>query len=291
MSNKSFPVKAIDAVVNIQTEEALSFRPSDRRIFYLEKLGIDEGTFTGIRHEEMLRRMDEAGIEKSFLIAPKIGREGLPAAYHVPYQIVVDAVEKYPDRFYGLAGIDPFEGMSGVRALEQAINEFGFIGAHVYPHWFELAPDHAKYYPFYAKCVELDVPIQMQVGQSLIYSPTSPMRSVGQPITIDTVACDFPELKIIGIHIGIPWHEEMIAMAWKHPNVYIGCDAHAPKHWPESFIKYINSYGQDKVIFGTDFPVIDFSRAMDDIAAHGFKPEVLAKLLRYNVERIYNLTD
>ena len=291
MSNKSFPVKAIDAVVNIQTEEALSFRPSDRRIFYLEKLGIDEGTFTGIRHEEMLRRMDEAGIEKSFLIAPKIGREGLPAAYHVPYQIVVDAVKKYPDRFYGLAGIDPFEGMSGVRALEQAINEFGFIGAHVYPHWFELAPDHAKYYPFYAKCVELDVPIQMQVGQSLIYSPTSPMRSVGQPITIDTVACDFPELKIIGIHIGIPWHEEMIAMAWKHPNVYIGCDAHAPKHWPESFIKYINSYGQDKVIFGTDFPVIDFSRAMDDIAAHGFKPEVLAKLLRYNVERIYNLTD
>ena len=287
----SFPVKAIDAVVNIQTEEALSFRPSDRRIFYVEKLGIDEGTFTGIRHEEMLRRMDEAGIEKAFLIAPKIGRKGLPAAYHVPYQIVVDAVKKYPDRFYGLAGIDPFEGMSGVRALEQAINEFGFIGAHVYPHWFELAPDHAKYYPFYAKCVELDVPIQMQVGQSLIYSPTSPMRSVGQPITIDTVACDFPELKIIGIHIGIPWHEEMIAMAWKHPNVYIGCDAHAPKHWPESFIKYINSYGQDKVIFGTDFPVIDFSRAMDDIAAHGFKPEVLAKLLRYNVERIYNLTD
>ena len=291
MSNLSFPVKAIDAVVNIQTEEALSFRPSDRRIFYVEKLGIDEGTFTGIRHEEMLRRMDESGIEKAFLIAPKIGRKGLPAAYHVPYQIVVDAVEKYPDRFYGLAGIDPFEGMSGVRALEQAINEFGFIGAHVYPHWFELAPDHAKYYPFYAKCVELDVPIQMQVGQSLIYSPTSPMRSVGQPITIDTVACDFPELKIIGIHIGIPWHEEMIAMAWKHPNVYIGCDAHAPKHWPESFIKYINSYGQDKVIFGTDFPVIDFSRAMDDIAAHGFKPEVLAKLLRYNVERIYNLTD
>jgi predicted TIM-barrel fold metal-dependent hydrolase len=291
MSNLSFPVKAIDAVVNIQTEEALSFRPSDRRIFYVEKLGIDEGTFTGIRHEEMLRRMDESGIEKAFLIAPKIGRKGLPAAYHVPYQIVVDAVKKYPDRFYGLAGIDPFEGMSGVRALEQAINEFGFIGAHVYPHWFELAPDHAKYYPFYAKCVELDVPIQMQVGQSLIYSPTSPMRSVGQPITIDTVACDFPELKIIGIHIGIPWHEEMIAMAWKHPNVYIGCDAHAPKHWPESFIKYINSYGQDKVIFGTDFPVIDFSRAMDDIAAHGFKPEVLAKLLRYNVERIYNLTD
>jgi hypothetical protein len=291
MSDTPFQVKAIDAVVNIQTKEALSHRPSDRRGFYVEKLGVDEETFTGITHEDMLRRMDEAGIEKAFLIAAKIGRKGLPAAYHIPYQIVADAVKEHPDRFYGLAGIDPFEGMDGVRALEHAVKDLGFIGAHLYPHWFELAPDHAKYYPFYAKCVELDIPIQLQVGQSLVYSPTSPMRSVGQPITLDTVACDFPELKLIGIHIGIPWHEEMIAMAWKHPNVYIGCDAHAPKHWPESFIKYLNTYGQDKVIFGTDFPVIDFKRAMDDIAGLEIRPEPLAKLLRHNVEKLYGLED
>jgi predicted TIM-barrel fold metal-dependent hydrolase len=290
MSQSNFPVAAIDAVVNIQTEEALSYRPADRRGFYVEKLGVDEGTYLGISHEDMLRRMDEAGIEKSFLIAPKIGRLGLPATYHLPYQVVADAVKAHPGRFYGLAGIDPFEGMEGVRQLEHAISELGFIGAHVYPHWFELAPDHAKYYPFYAKCVELGVPIQLQVGQSLIYSAAMPLRSVGQPITLDTVACDFPELKLIGIHVGIPWHDEMIAMAWKHPNVYIGCDAHAPQHWPESFKRYINSYGQNKVIFGTDFPVIDFKRAMDDIANLGFKQEVLPKLLRENVERIYGLT-
>ncbi len=291
MSGTPFPVKAIDAVVNIQTEEALGYRPDDRREFYVDKIGVDEGTFTGISHNEMLRRMDEAGIEKAFLIAPKIGRLGLPASYHIPYQVVADAIKEHPDRFYGLAGIDPFEGMDGVRELERAVTELGFIGAHLYPHWFELAPDHAKYYPFYAKCVELDIPIQLQVGQSLVYSPTSPMRSVGQPITLDAVACDFPELNLIGIHIGIPWHEEMIAMAWKHKNVFIGCDAHAPKHWPESFVRYINSYGQDKVIFGTDFPVIDFNRAMDDIAELGFKPEPLAKLLRHNVEKIYGLVD
>ncbi|MBT3915568.1 MAG: amidohydrolase [Rhodospirillaceae bacterium] len=291
MSGAPFPVKAIDAVVNIQAEEALSYRPDDRREFYLDKIGVDEDTFTGISHDEMLRRMDEAGIEKAFLIAPKIGRLGLPASYHMPYQVVADAVKEHPDRFYGLAGIDPFEGMNGVRDLEHAVTELGFIGAHLYPHWFELAPDHAKYYPFYAKCVELDVPIQMQVGQSLVYSPTSPMRSVGQPITLDTVACDFPELKLIGIHIGIPWHDEMIAMAWKHPNVYIGCDAHAPKYWPESFVRYINSYGQDKVIFGTDFPVIDFKRALDDISELNFKPEALAKLLRHNVVKLYKLED
>ena len=290
MPNSDFPLAAIDAVVNLQTEEALSYRPSDRREFYLQKMGVDEGTFSGIELEDMLRRMDAAGIEKAFLIAAKIGRLGLPASYHIPYQVVVDAVKAYPDRFFGLAGIDPFEGMAGVRELERAVSELGFIGAHVYPHWFELAPDHAKYYPFYAKCVELGVPIQLQVGQSLIYSPANPMRSVGQPITLDAVACDFPELKLIGIHIGIPWHDEMIAMAWKHPNVYIGSDAHAPKYWPQSFVRYLNSYGQDKVVFGTDFPVIDFGRAMDEIAGLDLKPEILAKLLRRNAEKIYGLT-
>lgn len=289
MADNQFPVKAIDAVVNIQTDAALSYRPDDRREFYVDKMGVDETTFTGIPCEEMLRRMDEAGIEIAFLIAAKIGRKGLPGTYHLPYELVVDAVNAHPDRFYGLAGIDPFEGMNGVRALEQAVTEFGFIGAHLYPHWFELAPDHAKYYPFYAKCVELEVPIQMQVGQSLVYSPENPMRSVGQPIKLDTVACDFPELKLIGIHIGIPWHDEMIALSWKHKNVFIGCDAHAPKYWPESFVRYINTYGQDKVLFGTDFPVIDFGRAMDEIAALNLREEPLAKLLRYNAERVYGL--
>ena len=289
MSKISFPVKAIDAVVNIQTEEALKYRPKDRQNFYLNKIGVDEKSFNGLTLQEMLHQMDAAGIEKAFLIAPKIGRTGLTGSYSIPYQLVAGAVKDFPDRFYGLAGINPYDGMDGVREFEKAVTEFGFIGAHVYPHWFELAPDHAKYYPFYAKCTELGVPIQMQVGQSLIYASNNPMRSVGQPITIDAVACDFPDLKIIGIHIGIPWHDEMIAMAWKHPNVYIGCDAHAPKYWPKSFIKYINSYGQDKVIFGTDFPVIDFKRALDEIGELGFKSKPLAKLLRYNVEKIYNL--
>ena len=73
--------------------------------------------------------------------------------------LVKEAVQQYPNRFYALAGLDPTEGMNGVRALEKAVKEDGFIGAHFYPHWFELAPDHARWYPFYAKCVELDIPV------------------------------------------------------------------------------------------------------------------------------------
>jgi predicted TIM-barrel fold metal-dependent hydrolase len=103
------------------------------------------------------------------------------------------------------------------------------------------------------------------------------------------VACDFPELKLVGIHVGIPWTDEMIAMAWKHRNVFIGCDAHRPTYWPDSFVKFINSYGQDKVIFGTDFPVLPFEQTRADIEALGLKPAALRKLLRDNAVSVYKL--
>ena len=280
---------AIDAVVNLWTPEALACRPGWGPGFFVGKMKMDEALMRGLSLDELIARMDSAGISHGFLIAHKSGRPGLPGCYHLPYKLVADAVAKHPDRFHGLAGVDPFMGMAGVRALESAIRDDGFIGAHCYPHWFDLAPDHAKYYPFYAKCVELGVPYQLQVGQSMIYAPEHRTRSVARPITLDGVACDFSELKLIGIHIGIPWHDEMIAMAWKHPNIFIGSDAHSPRYWPESFVRFINSWGQDKVIFGTDFPVIDFGRAMKEIADHGFKPEVRQKFLRDNVLRIYGL--
>ena len=167
MSKKRNTIPVIDAVVNLQTTEALNYRPSDRREFYVEKMKVDAQVFEGLTLEGMLGLMDEVNIQKAFLIAPKNGQIGLEGSYHLPYEIVLDAVKVNPNRSYGLAGIDPTEGMEGVRSLERAVKEFGFIGAHSYPHWFELSPDDRKYYPFYAKCVELDVPIQMQVPSKM----------------------------------------------------------------------------------------------------------------------------
>ena len=285
----SYSIKAIDCVVNPITPEIMRLRPAWSKGFLHGKIGREASIIEGVTYARMLKLMDRAGIERAFLIATKTGQLGIPGSWHLPYEIVASAVQRHPDRFSGLAGLDPTEGMKGVRALERAVRELGFIGAHFYPHWFELAPDHARWYPFYAKCVELDVPVQLQVGQSLVYDPERPLRSVGRPITLDAVACDFPELKLIGIHVGIPWADEMIAMAWKHKNVYIGCDAHSPKYWPESFVRYINSYGQDKVIFGTDYPVLDFERTRREIEALGLKEAAKRKLLRDNARRIYRL--
>ena len=285
----TYAIKAIDAVVNIWTDEAMAHRPKTSQDFFVGKIGVEQGTYTGISHEEMLKRMDAAGVEMSFLIANKSGQMGLPSSSFIPYEVVADAVKAHPDRFRGLAGIDPTQGMTGVKDLERAVNDLGFVGAHFYPHWFDMPPNHARVYPFYAKCVELDVPIQMQVGQSLVYTPDRRLRSVGRPITLDDVACDFPELKLVGIHVGIPWVDEMIAMAWNHENVYIGSDAHGPKYWPPQFVHYINTYGKHKVIFGTDFPVLDFERTRKEIEDLGLREDSLRLFLRDNVRRLYKL--
>lgn len=280
---------AIDIVINLHTPEVLPLKPQWRREFFEGKIGTDEEILNGLPIEKYLKRMDAAGIQLAFITASKSGSKGHPSNWQLPYEIVADVIKEYPTRFRGLAGIDPTEGMAGVRRLEYAVRELGFIGAHLYPHWFELAPDHARYYPFYAKCCELDVPIIIHVGQSMIYAPDMPCRSVAQPITLDGVACDFPELKIVGSHIGIPWTDEMIAMCWKHPNVYIASDAHAPKYWPQSLVHYINTFGQDKVMFGTDFPVLDFKKTMDQIRDLNFRPHVLPKFLRETAEKVFKV--
>ncbi|MFS0894970.1 amidohydrolase family protein [Microbacterium sp. 179-I 3D3 NHS] len=279
----------IDAVCNLYTPEVVSSRPSWSTSFLGGKIGAGEGTLGGLSVEQHIDMMDEAGVDRAFLIAPKMGRVGLPTSWRLDPAAVIDAVQKYPDRFSGLAGIDPTEGVRGTRELEMLVKEYGFIGAHIYPHWFELAPDHRRYYPFYAKAIELDIPVQMQVGHCLRYSDEAPLPSVGRPMTLDTIACELPEAKLVGIHVGWPWTEEMIAVAYKHPNVYIGTDAYAPKHLDPKLIHYINTFGREKVLFGTDFPVIRPQRAIEEFEAMDLRPESLDALLGGNAARLYGL--
>jgi predicted TIM-barrel fold metal-dependent hydrolase len=129
----------------------------------------------------------------------------------------------------------------------------------------------------------------MQVGQNLVYQKEVRLPSVARPILLDQVALDFPNLKLIGIHIGVPWTDEMIAMAWKHENVFIGIDAYAPKHLPASLKHYMNTYGSHKVMFGTDWPVIDPERAVQEIDDHGFREAAKAQFMRQNAFDLFNL--
>ena len=279
----------IDIVVNLFTPQEVELGQTGLDEDFKKQVRMPAEMRNGVTIPDYIKKMNQAGIERSLLIAVRAGDIRVPESFEIPYERVYDICSQNPDRFSGLAGVDPFRGMEGLNDLETAVKEYGFVGAHLYPHWCELPPNHRKYYPYYAKCCELGIPIMMQVGHNLIYSKNRRLPSVGKPIYLDQVAIDFPELKLIGIHIGIPWTEEMISMCWKHENVYTAGDAYAPKYWPEAFIHYANSYGKHKVMFGTDWPVIDPIRAVDEFNNLNFKDSSKELVLRENAMRVFNL--
>ena len=281
----------IDIVCNVHTPEKIRAGQFGVDEFFMDKVRMSERIRSGVPMEEYVEMMDRAGIERSLLIAVRAGDMRVKYSHAIPYEDVAAFCERWPDRFHGLAGIDPSRIMRGLAEFEHAITDLGFVGAHLYPHWFEQPPDSPMYYPFYAKCCELDVPVMMQIGHCLDYQRDRVLPSVGRPITLDRVAIDFPELKLIGIHLGWPWTEEMIAMCFKHNNVYMAGDAYAPKHWPDNFVHYINSWGRHKVLFGTDWPVIDPERAVREVDELELRPEAWQAMMRDNAMRLFALPE
>lgn len=282
---------AIDIVVNLYTPQEVREERTGLDDTFKAQIRMPEEMRGGVTIKDYLGRMDRAGIDRSLLVAVRAGDLKVRGSFEITYERVAAVCAQHPNRFSGLAGVDPFRGMQGIYDLERAVKELGFVGAHLYPHWFGLPPNDRRYYPYYSKCCELDIPIMMQVGHNLVYSRERRLPSVGRPITLDDVAIDFPELKLIGIHIGVPWTDEMISMAWKHENIYIGVDAYAPKHWPKALVHYLDTYGRRKVLFGTDWPVIDPERAVSEIDDLGLRPESHADLMRENALRVFRLPE
>jgi predicted TIM-barrel fold metal-dependent hydrolase len=148
------------------------------------------------------------------------------------------------------------------------------------------------YYPIYAKCAELGVPITLQVGSQ---SPRSHAKFVAQPILLDDVAFDFPELKIVGLHIGTPFAHEMVMLCKNWENVFIIADGHPPRQWEQVLKDYIqqvqwsNKDGSRKVMWGTDHPIQTFKQSLAEVEALGLDPEVKDNLVGENAIRILNL--
>lgn len=277
----------IDIVCNVFTPETVRKKQTGLDAAFKRQVRMPAAMRRGVTISQYLERMDRAGIERSLLIAVRCGDLRVRGSFEIPYAQVAKICERHPDRFSGLAGIDPTRGIAGLRELTQAVRGYGFVGAHWYPHWFAMPPNAPQIYPYYARCAELGIPIMMQVGHNLVYSRDRRLPSVGRPILLDQVAIDFPELTLIGIHIGVPWTDEMISMCWKHDNIYTAGDAYAPRHWPPAFVHYANTYGRHKVLFGTDWPVIDPERAVREVAALGLQPESHRLLMRDNARRIF----
>jgi uncharacterized protein len=177
--------------------------------------------------------------------------------------------------------------MDAVRELRRCVTELGFIGLRVIPWLWEAPPTDRRYYPLYAACVDLGVPFCTQAGH------TGPMRpsETGRPIPyIDQVAIDFPELVIVGGHIGYPWTEEMVAVARKHENVYIDTSAYTAKRYPPELVRYMQSRGgRRKVMFGSNYPMIAPNVALEELDSLGLDDETRELFLEGNARRVFGL--
>jgi uncharacterized protein len=155
------------------------------------------------------------------------------------------------------------------------------------PWLWNAPPTDRRYYPLFAECVELGVPFCTQVGH------TGPLRpsETGRPIPyIDQVALDFPELVIVCGHVGYPWTEEMVAVARKHPNVYIDTSAYTTERLPVELVNFMKTRtGQRKVLFGTNYPMMSHDRALAGLDELGLSPDARRDYLRGNAERVFNL--
>lgn len=233
---------------------------------------------------DFLARMDGLGIEKVMVCAIatwSVQQQRL--LEHSTVEEVVEVVSQVPTRLFGLFGVNVHERMKGVAAFENAVREHGFRGLHIHPHGYGIPPSHAHYFPYYAKAQELGVPVIVSMGNTLDLMPLEP----GRPIHLDPVALYFPDLAIVCTHTGWPWTEEAIALAWKHPNVFLGTSAHAPKYWKPELVKFINSHGQDKVLWGTDYPLIDHEESLEQVEALGLKERSKQKFLYENAMRLF----
>ena len=241
-------IRAIDIWSLPFTPKLLKRLVDDEEIGAVIKWWHMEARYAGFTVEQMIKEMDEAGVDK--VIVPSF--QMYSYARKVPIlecttEEIAEVVAQAPDRFVGLYGVNPYKRIEAVRGLERAVKEFGFKGAHIHTYGYGIPIDAPDYYPIYAKCVELGVPVQMQVGHSAESMPSD----LGRPIRLDSIALYFPELSIIGAHTGWPWCEELIALAWKHSNVYIGTSAHAPRYWDKSLVNFANTRGKGKVMWGT----------------------------------------
>lgn len=250
------------------------------------KYGVEERFRRGFSVEQVLAEMDEGGVDVIVASSFKF-----LDTWVVDNDETAKLIAQAPDRMLGCFTVDIRDPMPAMRDFRHCVEDLGFRAFRLEPYQYgdgrttAPPPTHRMYWPFYVACCEYGLPIAIQVGHT---GPLLPSEC-GRPIYLDEVALTFPELKILGTHVGNPWEEEMMILAWKHPNVYVETSARPARHWPARLKEFAGGWGQDKMIFGTDYPLLPFQRSVDDVRACGFSEAATRKILRENAARVFGL--
>ncbi len=249
---------------------------------------LDTGTsFTASRTlEDLLTQMDNSGIDHAVMHAEYEVGDVADALN----QTVAEIVQQHPDRFTGIGTVS-MENFRIATALKQidACVEMGMIGLSIEPAFFGMEIGDRRLYPLYAKAMENQLLVALHTG--INYTSHRPM-SGEHPMQIDALCCDFPELTVVASHGAWPWAAEMVAVARKHPKVYMEFGGLAPKYigeqgsgW-EVMHRFMNTVLSDQILYATDWPVMSHQRTLSEWQGLGLKPAVAEKLLSGNAQKI-----
>jgi predicted TIM-barrel fold metal-dependent hydrolase len=231
--------------------------------------------------DDFATMLAKAGVEKAV-----VGTAQQPSNDYT-----VSVVRAHPERFIGFARISPWDGMRGVRELERLVREEGLRGLAMAAFRERIPSNDRHYYPLYAKCVELGIPVRLY--SSMSYATDRPY-DLGHPRYLDDVAQDFPELTIIAGLGGWPWTNEMVALARRHPNLYVDTAAHRPRHFAtpgsgwEMLIQFGNTLIQDKVMVGVSWMTLGqpYETLIGEVMDLPLKDSVKEKWLYGNAARV-----
>jgi hypothetical protein len=208
---------------------------------------------------------------------------------------IAEAAARHSDVLIPFASIDPAKGRAGARQLRRLADQYGVRGVKFHPSIQGFAPNDGSAYPLLEVAQELGLPALFHTGQTGIGAGMrgggSVRLALSNPMLLDDVAIEFPDLTIIMAHPSFPWQDEALAVATHKPNVYIDLSGWSPKYFPPILVKYANTLLKHKVLFGSDWPVIRPDRWLSDFDNLDIKPDVRPLILKENAIKLLGLAE
>ncbi|MCU1463741.1 MAG: amidohydrolase 2 [Acidimicrobiales bacterium] len=231
--------------------------------------------------DDLLADMDRNAITRGLLAPPPESAMGDPEA---GYRWTLDAVQRHPDRFGLSVRVDADQGIRAVRHLERMVHNDGARALRIVPYRDGKRPSHRSYFPLYAKCIELEIPVTITVGLPLV-----PRAGVMQdPRHLDKVCSFFPELVVVSAHGGAPWTSTLVQLLRTWPNLYHMISAYAPSRYPPDLVAFANSTrGRRKMMFASDYPLLSFERVRRELPTCGIGDAAMPWFAAKNASRIF----
>jgi predicted TIM-barrel fold metal-dependent hydrolase len=206
---------------------------------------------------------------------------------------IADAAAAHADVLIPFGSVDPLRGAAAVAQARSLVNDHHVRGFKFHPSMQAFAPNDPRFYPLWAEIESLGVPALFHTGQTGIGAGLPGGRGIklrlSDPMLLDDVAADFPALTVICAHPSVPWVASSISMATHKSNVFIDLSGWSPRYFPPELVRAANSYLQDKVLFGTDYPLLTPERWLRDFGTLDIKPDVKPKILKDNAVRLLGL--